>query len=349
MRHFKRKSMRILLLGSDTKNTERFSLLFKSENEKLRDFDYEFGAIQSSERALNDLERLHPDLILLDIGMKNPSAISICQMIRGRESERHLGIIFIDHNLKNEHSIVECLELGGDDWIDTKASDREIFARINAVLRLKAMTDELRSANHRLKVLSNTDELTGLHNMRSFNQLYNQALQSCRDEEHGIGLIMLDLDHFKSVNDSTNHLVGSFVISQVGRLIKGIGILSHEDCPARYGGDEYVIFTKDNCLEDVVEKANKISEVIKNAVFQREDVEICVTASIGVAWVDKGYVGKDESPIKAADLMLYKSKKLGRNCINSIVIDEETDLDKLGQFEIGKPGIKSQKKLNVAS
>lgn len=340
--------MRVILVGDQPKFAERVNQLFDDGNKQFLEFDYEFGVIENAQRALNDLDRLHPDLVLLDCGLKEPTATSICQKIRERETERHMGIIFVDSNHQSDANIVECLELGGDDWVDLSITDREIFARINAVLRLKAMTDELRSANHRLKMLSNTDELTGLHNMRSFNQHYLHALRDCRDEKHGMGVIMLDLDHFKSVNDSTNHLVGSFVISQVGRLIKGVGILSSCDVAARYGGDEYVIFTLDKDIDGVFKKAEAISRVIRDAEFVRDEVKIKVTASIGVSWVAPGFSGKDENPIKAADLMLYKSKHFGRNCIHQVVIDEATCLDELSQKELDGTTVKSTKKVGVA-
>src|SRR5690606_14908196 len=149
---------------------------------------------------------------------------------------------------------VECLESGADDLVRSTTTDREILARTNAVLKLKAMTDELRSANHRLHQLSYTDELTGLNNMRTLNGKYSKAVKRCLDGESGLGVIMMDLDNFKNVNDSTNHLMGSHVISEVGKLIRGSGILGEEDCAARFGGDEYVIFTLDKDVEGVKKK-----------------------------------------------------------------------------------------------
>ena len=124
MRKFGHRKMRIIFIGNQQDLAERLANLFSEENKENREFSFEFGVIQNGSRALQNFERLHPDLVLLDCQCESPSAIEICEQIRDKQNERHVGVIFIDKNEEHQKSVVECLEIGGDDWIDSEKSDR---------------------------------------------------------------------------------------------------------------------------------------------------------------------------------------------------------------------------------
>ena len=294
---------------------------------------YQTLPADSTERAFEFFEREHPDLIIIRTRVDKDSGRDLCRKVRIQEGHRHTGIVFLDHKGQTDDAlVVECLESGADDFISARCSPAEIQARVRAVLRLKGMTDELRSANHRLQLLSMTDELTGLANMRCFSMKYMTALKICRAGHGGLGMIMIDLDHFKSVNDSSNHLVGSYVIGEVGRLIRTSGLLLPTDIAARYGGDEYIVCCAANDLTQVVAKAEGIRVRIFQSQFQRDGVTVRLTASLGCAYVDSGFSGRAEAPIKAADLMLYRSKSMGRDRVSGMVLQSDTDLSNLSRF-----------------
>src|SRR5690606_38507323 len=190
------------------------------------------------------------------------------------------------------------------------------------------------SANHRLKVLSQTDDLTGLANMRAYNQKYSEIYRRCRDGELCFGVIMLDIDHFKDVNDSSNHLMGSFVLSEIGYLIRSSEIFSDKDVPARFGGDEFVMACLDSSPQVVMDKAERVRAMIEEHVFVRDAHRKQVTASLGVSWVEKGFHGPAEDVIKAADLMLYRSKENGRNQVSGMHLKYPVDLDAIGRTHL---------------
>ena len=168
----------------------------------------------------------HPDVVLIHFDKAGTESFDFCQNIRSREQDRHTGLIFVSYQQQGDDLLLKrVLDSGVDDFIDERVSDRQLLARIHAVYRFKVMADRLRSANHQLKIMSLTDELTGLSNMRSFNMDFQRLLKQCRRRASGLGVVMLDLDHFKSVNDNANHLVGSFVIGEIGRLMLHSGIL----------------------------------------------------------------------------------------------------------------------------
>ena len=284
------------------------------------------------EKAFESFSQVHPDVILVDLDIADGAAFEFCERIRTNEKDRHTGLICISHTKPADDGILErVLEHGGDDFIDAKASDREVVARINSVFRFKTMTDRLRSANHHLKMLSLTDDLTGLNNMRAFNIEYQKLIKSCRNGDTGLGIIMLDLDHFKRINDSANHLVGSFIIGEVGRLISHSGVLSAGSVPARYGGDEYIVCVPTNSVSQLWDIAERIRDLIFRSVFKKEQYSLKLTGSLGVAWVDPAFEGKSDDLIKAADMMLYRSKRNGRNMVSGMVLRYPVDFDQIGR------------------
>jgi diguanylate cyclase (GGDEF)-like protein len=336
MEHLTKKSMRILVVDTHVRSSERLSNITATASAKgFPDcgFDYEVTYISEHPKALITYQTFHPDLVLIDLSEQTQRGKDLCRTIREVEQKRHTGIIFLamELNEPTEDFAVECLELGADDVLRSGITDREVFARINAVLKLKVMTDELRSANHRLHQLSYTDDLTGLANMRAFNGRYSKAIGDCVAGKHPLGVIMLDLDNFKLVNDANDHLMGSHVISEVGRLIRVANILDPNDCAARFGGDEYVIFTTDTDLDTITKKGEEIRAMIDKAIFIKDGRSVSVTSSIGVSWTAPGYRGKAEDPIKAADMMLYQSKRLGRNMLSSMTLRNPVDLDHIGR------------------
>ncbi len=243
------------------------------------------------------------------------------------EGVRHTGIIFVDRQGGDDGAhTVSCLEMGADDFVRPGSTDEELMARMRSVLRLKAMTDELRIANHKLRILSMTDELTGLANMRRFTEHFADALRACSKGQIALGVVMLDIDFFKNVNDSTNHLMGSYVLGAVGRLLKTQGVLSGSDLAARYGGDEFIILSESESLVALEQKAENIRGLLAQEVFERDGESVSITASFGVAWTPKGFQGRGDNLIKAADMMLYRSKERGRNRVTGVTVPSDGEI-----------------------
>lgn len=300
----------------------------------------------SAARAMEIFRRDHSDLILVTTASLDTTGQEIARLVREEEGHRHTGLIFIDQRpLGDETLSVTCLEMGADDFLRHGASASELMARVRAVLRLKAMTDELRTANHQLRILSMTDELTGLANMRSFNQTFGDAVRRCRRGDTALAVLMMDLDHFKTVNDTANHLVGSHVLREIGRLLREKDLLGPRDVAARYGGDEFIVLCETDDLDQAGACAERIRDAIARRLFERDGCEIRITSSIGVAWVKAGFAGRAEDIVKAADLMLYRSKDQGRDRVSGMVLSYPTNLSssaagrdlKVAPAETGEP------------
>lgn len=337
MKQTTKKSMRIIIVeegSADSASLGRLQSIFTDPRHYNNpESPYKVESVLSPNGLESTFELFtskHPDVILIDLDYAGSDAFSFCLRVRAHEKDRHTGIVLFSRKA-TEGTLEIALEHGGDDFIDEKASEREMVARVNAVFRFKAMTDRLRSANHHLKVLSLTDELTGLSNMRAFNLEYQKMIKVCRRGDSGLGTIMLDLDHFKRINDTANHLVGSFVIGEVGRLIAHSGVLPKGSIAARYGGDEFIICVPTNSVAELWNVAERMRDLILRSVFKKEQFTTKLTASFGVAWVDPGFEGKSDDLIKAADVMLYRSKRNGRNMTSGMVLRYPVDFDHIGR------------------
>ncbi len=332
-------SRKMTVLVVDPDRGHRLSML-DTLTQEAADGELEFLTAESVEQALALFHERHPDLLLISTAQLEQLGLELAMRVRAAEGSRHTGIVFVDHRSKDDGTLsVECLEMGADDFLRQGATAAEVMARLRAVLRLKAMTDELRSANHRLRVLSLTDELTGLANMRHFNLGFAEFVRKCRKDRVALGVIMIDLDHFKLVNDTTNHLIGSHMLSQVGQLIRQCPALGKGALAARYGGDEFVIVCEAASETEIKAKAEALRLEIARATFERDGCQLRITASFGCAFVPKGFRGPAEDIVKVADLMLYKSKNDGRNRVSARAMKYPMDLQGGPVQRFGKLGV----------
>lgn len=333
------KNLMRALLVENSKECQQIRNMLSSEShyttESSLGLKIDLGHVSNFTEAYNYFQDFHPDIILIDLSSSPDEAFRFCHMIRDAEDQRHTGIVFLQCAASlDQHLPVKCLEAGGDDFIEAKATPREIHARINAVFRFKTMTDKLRSANHKLKQLSLTDELTGLHNMRSFNREYKKILKACKEQISGFGIIMLDLDHFKQINDTTNHLVGSHVIGEAGKIIKHSLQKYRGSIAARYGGDEYIACIPTDSPQEMMEAAETVRDLIYRTVFKYDKFSVKLSSSVGLSWVPMGFNGVPDDPIKAADLMLYRSKENGRNQVHGMMLRNAIDFDHIGRLHL---------------
>lgn len=188
--------------------------------------------------------------------------------------------------------------------------DEDDILLISSIADFAAIALENARNYKRINELVITDDLTGLYNSRQFGQLIESEFKrSCRYGET-FSLVFLDLDHFKGINDSYGHLVGSRMLSEFGRLV-GKHIRSY-DMAARYGGDEFVVILPHTGKEQAVKMAGHLLKVMKDTSFVSDDNDpIPLTASFGVATYpdDAGSAG---DLIKAADIAMYDAKAGGR-------------------------------------
>jgi diguanylate cyclase (GGDEF)-like protein len=272
-----------------------------------------------------------PDLLVF----YEASQLDLANKIRKKEKERLVGMIFCGES----HFFTDFFAAGVNDCVLPNISSAELSARAHSVLTTKFLADRLRRANHRLLKMSHTDSLTGLANMRAFQSFYASAMEKCFAGRSPLGIIMIDLDNFKRVNDKCNHLVGSHVISEVGRLMIGAKPLGDKYCFARFGGDEYVLCTDVENVAQLENIAERLRKLITQSAFIKDGFKVEITPSLGVCWIAPGFQGGAMDPVKIADLMLYQSKAKGKNQFKSVAIhstEEARELLSADQVDHGQ-------------
>lgn len=161
--------------------------------------------------------------------------------------------------------------------------------------------------------LSNHDALTGLYNRRVLDERLAKDIQRANRYKHSLSLFMIDIDHFKSVNDSYGHATGDLIIKGVSRIIEGS--IREIDYSSRYGGEEFVVVLPETSLTDAEELAERLCSTVEEKSFEIKDgSNLSVTISIGVS----GFIEESKSSehlINQADSALYEAKDCGRNCV----------------------------------
>ncbi len=175
--------------------------------------------------------------------------------------------------------------------------------------KLRAMTETLSARSESLQHAALTDSLTGMQNRRFFDDALREYLQEFRRIEKPVGLMVLDLDHFKQVNDTHGHDVGDDVLRAVARCLKDL--TRYHDVVARMGGEEFAIVAPNMNNESLVKLAERIRRAVGALVIETSNVNIRVTISVGLS-IWNGRESAEEF-YRRADKMLYEAKRLGRN------------------------------------
>ncbi len=315
------EASRILLVDDDGDNLKIVKKLLEREGHIIE-------AVDSGPKGLQAIDSFRPDLILLDVNMPGMDGLETIQLLKRKQNT--VAVVFVTANT-NTDDVIRGLDAGALDYIAKPFSGMELLARVRAQLRVKKLQDDLREANLKLKGLVEIDDLTGLFNMRSIYDKLDQEIERGRRYGHGIAAIMLDMDHFKGVNDNHDHLFGSHVLSEVGKIIKK-NIRTH-DFAARYGGDEFLICLSQTSEEGAKLFCERLRQVLEAHTYRHNGDEMKLTASMGCAIIVDGQSLIDgRSLVRHADHCLYKSKEEGRNRITFTSIqDKNVNIAKTSQ------------------
>ncbi len=267
----------------------------------------------SGEEALERLKRVSPDLVLLDINMPGMGGMETLKHLRTRDS--YIWVIFVSaRNATGD--IIAGLDAGADDYLCKPFEPLELLARVRAQLRIKDVTDRLAAANARLQAMVDIDDLTGLYNMRSIYQKLESEIGRAKRNKSAVGVVMMDMDCFKQVNDTHDHLFGSFVLAEVGKIIQNN--IRGVDFAARYGGDEFLIALSESTVEGATLFAERLRKVIAASTFTKDGNSMQLTGSFGVAVAESHIPNVDAKDlVRYADHALYEAKRAGKNCVKT--------------------------------
>jgi len=252
-----------------------------------------------------------PDLILLDVDLPDHSGLDLCRRLKEEEATRDIPVIFLTGS-SDVATKVHGFDLGAVDYVTKPFDVAELRARVRAALRMKRAQDMLRE-----KV--QLDALTGLRNRAFFDTRLDAEIATALRHRRPLSLVMIDLDHFKSLNDRFGHPFGDAVLQRVGdHLTHAIRPM---DSACRYGGEELALILPDADLEGARSVAERLREQIRALPFEARGQKVVVTASMGVAELDPTTTiarrTLSASLIESADRALYAAKRGGRDCVRS--------------------------------
>ncbi len=279
--------------------------------EALVQAGYVVDKASQADEALRKVDSFSPTIVLTDHDMPGLTGLEMLEDLRRQKN--YTTVIFI--SARGESSLVaQALRAGADDYIRKPFRFEEMLARIEASLRVNNLHRDLLEANDKLQKMVELDYLTGLYNMRSMYDRIDFELKRGRRFGRNVSCIMMDMDHFKSVNDTNDHLFGSFVLKETGEIIKNT--MREIDFAARYGGDEFLMVLTETDKEGTMIFCNRLRENILNHTFDDGKSSMKLTVSIGFC-VTKGSEGLDaRALVRRADHALYDAKDYGRNRVS---------------------------------
>jgi two-component system cell cycle response regulator len=274
---------------------------------------YVVDGANDGQQALEQVEKVCPDLILLDVMMPKMDGMEVVRRLKAKIANKELPFIpvIMQTALDSTENKVEGLDAGADDYITKPINFAELEARVNSLLRIKTLQSELAELNNKLKLASLTDGLTHIDNRRSLEERLQEMWQHSVRLHEPIALVMCDIDKFKSVNDHYGHQAGDSVLKEFAQLLKGEA--REIDRVGRYGGEEFLLILPGTVLDAAVTFAERLREKVAHHTFTYSGGTLCRTMSCGVAGSPHPRVKDQEALLKASDDALYVAKETGRN------------------------------------
>jgi diguanylate cyclase (GGDEF)-like protein len=283
----------------------------------LESWGYQVTVAEDGAQAWQNLQQvMPPHLLILDWIMPNLNGVDLCRMVRERASLPYQYILLVTAK-DDKQDLVRGLEAGADDYLSKPFDRQELRARLRTGGRILTLQDEQLKARHALHLQATQDGLTGTWNRTAILDLLHREYEIAARSGTTIGVIMLDLDHFKQVNDTYGHLAGDVVLVEAARRMKE-AVRSY-DLIGRYGGEEFMVVSPDCDGEQIQICAERIRSAMAVQPVLAYGAEIAFTVSAGTA-VLVPRLNTEKEAIAAADTALYRAKSGGRNRVVCLVL-----------------------------
>lgn len=276
----------------------------------LRSWGYPVTSAEDGLKAWEVLlDKDAPKLMILDWMMPGMDGPELCQKIRERKQVPYSYILLLTSK-DEKQDLINGLNAGADDYITKPFDLNELKARLRVGARILFLQDELIRAKEDVEFEATHDHLTGLWNRGAILDFLRRELDRSSRTGETVGLLMLDLDHFKNINDSYGHMVGDAVLKEVAQRLAG-SVRSY-DWVGRYGGEEFLVIVS-NCPEEAIGNyAERVRLTLADKPVSTEAGEIQISASIGAGCTKQSRCDQD-CLLRAADGALYRAKERGRN------------------------------------
>ncbi|MGJ8688213.1 MAG: diguanylate cyclase [Gammaproteobacteria bacterium] len=288
-----RSPYRVLLVDDDIYTLEHHRLMLERRGIMAH-------ALADPEKTLDVIEDFHPDLLIFDLHMPLCTGIELAEIVRYQSQLVHIPIIFLSSE-RNENRQLLAMKTGGDDFIVKPVVED------NFVTTIKSRAQRAR----KLAELMTRDSLTGLLKHTEIKERLNHEYARARRNKAIVSVAMIDIDHFKKVNDTYGHQAGDVVIATLAHLLRRG--LRTTDLVGRYGGEEYMVVLPDTNTQSAMTKLDSLRAEFETIVFRHKNEEFTCSFSGGVCSSD--ITKSVDEFVELSDRALYRAKAKGRNCI----------------------------------
>jgi diguanylate cyclase (GGDEF)-like protein len=275
----------------------------------IQRWGYEVAVVDNGEDAWLVLQQERPpEVVIMEWALPGIDGIELCRRLRDKSRSYYHYILMVTSRT-DELDGVHALESGADDCLGKPFGEAELRARLLVANRILALQNELIHAREELRAQAMRDGLTGLWNRTAFLDLFQRELERAARVNGHTGLLLLDLDNFKQVNDTYGHLAGDLVLKEAARRLC-LNVRSY-DFVGRYGGEEFLIAFPGSGREQLCQRAEAIRKAICSEPVRVPQGDVSISLSIG-AFVTTGETSAADG-LAVADIGLYKAKNAGRN------------------------------------
>jgi two-component system cell cycle response regulator len=256
------------------------------------------------------------ELIIVSLLMRESDGLRLCAALRSQEATRHVPILALVEEGDHDR-LARALDLGVNDYLLRPIDKNELVARVRTQIRRRRYQEQLRADYERSMSLALTDTLTGLYNRRYASSHLATELEQAVRSGKALGLLLIDIDHFKSINDTHGHSVGDEVLRAVAnRLSRHLRAF---DTVARWGGEEFVVVMPEAPLDVARSVAERLRRKVAGGpvTVSGGAGDVTVTVSIGVAVTGEGTSTMDDL-LRGADAAMYFAKRNGRNRVATV-------------------------------
>lgn len=293
----------ILIIDDDASQASQISA-------KLKEYGAQVTLIADPAEAVESSEVVDYDLIMVSTQLATDDGLHLCAHFRSQDRTRNIPLLIIIEETDTD-LLIKGLDMGINDYLITPIDSNEVIARVKIQVRRKKFQDALQAKGKQSLDMAIKDGLTGIFNRRYFDIHMEKMLNNAVQNGKPLSLMLLDIDHFKSVNDTYGHQSGDEVLKQLPpRVIRSI---RPTDLFARYGGEEFVVIMPDTSIQNAATVAERIRKAIDAEDFSLpvEPGTLHKTISIGVTFSEHG--DTVQTILERADKALYHVKNTGRN------------------------------------
>lgn len=286
----------------------------------LTGLGYDVVAVADGQAAWSVLQQPDaPHLAVLDWMMPGLDGPELCRRLRARGPGPYVYVILLTAKT-SQADVVAGLNAGADDYILKPFHRDELEARVRAGRRIVDLEARLLEAKEQLRQQATSDPLTGLLNHGAIQDVFRTELRRSSRERGRVGLVLMDLDHFKAVNDTHGHLAGDAVLREAAQRMRQT--VRTYDHLGRYGGEEFLLVVPGCALEETRHLAERIRQKMAVSPFATSEGDIPVTMSLGVTCFEAPGPTDMDVFIRAADAALYRAKRSGRNRVELATLEQ---------------------------